>query len=103
MKKNNQLPEEWEEQPLNHEQERIRDWLKKVRFRKTVVGGVSEADVWKKIGELNELYEAALSAERARYDALLKERVNLAARQLAKRMYDQAMARQERGGDEAKD
>ena len=36
-------------------------------------GGVNEADVWKKIAELNALYEAALSAERARYDALLKE------------------------------
>lgn len=61
-------------QPLNHEQARIRQWLKQVRFRKAVLGGVNEADVWKKIGELNALYEAALSAERARYDALLQER-----------------------------
>lgn len=61
-------------EPLNHEQARIQEWLKKVRFRKAVLGGVDEADVWKKIGELNALYEAALSAERARYDALLAER-----------------------------
>lgn len=60
--------------PLNHEQERIRKWLKQVRFKKTTFGGVSEADVWKKIAELNTLFEAALSAERARYDALLAER-----------------------------
>lgn len=59
---------------LNHEQERIHKWLKQVRFRKVLFGGVSEADVWKKIAELNGLYEAALSAERARYDALLAER-----------------------------
>lgn len=59
--------------PLNHEHERIRKWLKQVRFKKTTFGGVSEADVWKKIAELNTLYEAALSAERARYDALLAE------------------------------
>lgn len=58
--------------PLNHEQERIHKWLKQVRFRKVFFGGVSEADVWKKIAELNGLYEAALSAERARYDALLE-------------------------------
>lgn len=58
---------------LNHEQERIRKWLKQVRFRKTFFGGVDEADVWKKIAELNSMYETALSAERARYDALLKE------------------------------
>lgn len=58
-------------EPLNHEQERIQKWLKQVRFKKSFFGGVNEADVWKKIAELNTLYEAALSAERARYDALL--------------------------------
>lgn len=61
-------------EPLNHEQERIQTWLKQVRFQKTFFGGVAEADVWKKIAELNTLYEAALSAERARYDALLAQR-----------------------------
>lgn len=61
-------------EPLNHEQERIQKWLKQVRFQKTFFGGVAEADVWKKIAELNTLYEAALSAERARYDALLAQR-----------------------------
>lgn len=61
-------------EPLNHEHTRIRNWLKQVRFKKAVFGGVQEADVWKKIAELNAMYEAALSAERARYDALLEER-----------------------------
>ena len=65
-------------EPLNHEQERIYNWLKKVRFKKVLFGGVKETDLWKKIAELNSLYEAALSAERARYDALLKERCGLA-------------------------
>ena len=60
--------------PLNHEQECIQKWLKQVRFKKVFFGGVDEADLWKKIAELNSLYEAALSAERARYDALLAER-----------------------------
>lgn len=60
-----------EGQLLNHEQANIQSFLKKVRFQKVAFGGVRESDVWKKIGELNALYEAALSAERARYDALL--------------------------------
>lgn len=60
--------------PLNHEQEHIREWLKQVHFKKAFFGGVDEADLWKKIAELNSLYEAALSAERARYDALLAQR-----------------------------
>ena len=59
-------------EPLNHEQERIQKWLKQVRFKKTLFG-VDEVDLWKKVGELNSLYEAALSAERARYDALLAQ------------------------------
>lgn len=58
---------------LSREQKKIAQWLKQVKFRKTLFGGVSERDVWKKIGELNELYETALVAERARYDALLTE------------------------------
>ena len=56
------------------QEERITGFLKKVKFRKQIFGGVREADVWKKIGELNELYRQALLAERARYDTLLEER-----------------------------
>ena len=58
---------------LSREQKKIAQWLKQVKFRKTLFGGVDERDVWKKIGELNELYNEALVAERARYDALLAE------------------------------
>lgn len=58
---------------LSREQKKIAQWLKQVKFSKTLFGGVSERDVWKKIGELNELYNEALIAERARYDALLAE------------------------------
>lgn len=71
-------PDSGPAEPLNHEQKRIQKWLKQVRFRKTIFGGVNEADVWKKIAELNTLFEAALSAERARYDALLAEHASLA-------------------------
>lgn len=52
----------------------IAEWLEKVKFRKRVLGGIDEKDVWAKIGELNDMYSKALIAERARYDALLRER-----------------------------
>lgn len=61
---------------LNFEQDSIKSWLEEVRFKKAFLGGVDETDVWKKIGELNSLYESALRAERARFDALLEERVS---------------------------
>lgn len=61
-----------EREPLNHEQQKIARWLKNVKFRRATLGGVDERDVWKKLEELNAMYEAALSAERARYDALLR-------------------------------
>lgn len=68
-------PTEYEEiQPLNREQKRMIAWLRKVRFKKRLFGGVSERDVWKKIEELNGLFNQALIAERARYDALLQGR-----------------------------
>lgn len=64
------------EERMSREQRRIAQWLKQVKFRKTLLGGVSERDVWKKIGELNEMYNAALLAERARYDALLEKQMS---------------------------
>ena len=59
--------------PISREQKRMIAWLRKVRFKKKLFGGVSERDVWKKIEELNSMYNLALIAERARYDALLQE------------------------------
>ena len=53
-------------------QQKIAEWLKKVHFKKKMLGGVSETDVWKKIGELNSMYEAALSEERTRYNTLIE-------------------------------
>ncbi len=57
--------------PESRQMREITRWLKKVRFKKTVFGGVDEQDVWKKINELDSLYQAALMAERVRYDTLL--------------------------------
>lgn len=54
-------------------QQQIEDWLRKVKFRKRIFGGVDESYVWVKIRELNDIYQKALIAERARYDALLAE------------------------------
>ena len=73
-KMNNPSLPSTEKTPINSEQQNIVEWLKKVRFRKQLFGGVSEQDVWKKIDELNKLYDAALAAERIRYEALLEER-----------------------------
>lgn len=56
------------------QEEKIADWLERLKFRKRIFGGVDERDVWKKIGELNDKYQEALIAERARYDALIAER-----------------------------
>lgn len=53
------------------EQKQITKWLEGLRFKKQVFGGVNEQDVWKKLEELNGMYETVLIAERARYDALI--------------------------------
>ncbi len=55
-------------------EERIANWLSRVKFRKRIFGGVDESDVWQKINALNDIYREAWIAERARYDALLAER-----------------------------
>lgn len=61
-----------EETPaLSEEQKELTEWFRTVRFRKAVFGGVDEDDLWKKLEGLNRLYEAAIVAERARYNALM--------------------------------
>ena len=52
---------------LSKEQQEIYEWLNSLQFRKKSFGGIDEADVWSKIGELNALYEKLLIAERAKY------------------------------------
>lgn len=62
-----------EERSVTEQEAVIASWLRKVKFRRKIFGGVSEADVWTKIGQLNEMYNQAIYAERVRYDALLAE------------------------------
>lgn len=57
---------------LNAEHDKVLAWFQTVRFRKKLFGGVDEVYLWRKLEELNRLYESALAAERVRYDALLK-------------------------------
>ena len=54
------------------EQLEIVEWYRKVKFRKNLLGGVDEVQMWKKLEELYGLYENAIRAERARYNALLE-------------------------------
>ena len=68
---------------INFEHEQIAEWLKRLKVRRQLFLGLDERDVWKKLMELNELYDASLRAERARYDALLCERQSAKAQDIA--------------------
>ena len=57
---------------ISPEQLEIVEWYRKVKFRKNLLGGVDEVQMWKKLEELYGLYENAIRAERARYNALLE-------------------------------
>ena len=58
---------------LNHEHVKLLEWCRTVMFRKVLFGGVDEIHLWKKLEELNQIYETSLSTERARYDALIAD------------------------------
>ncbi len=62
-----------EESCISPEQEAIIQWFRTVKFRKNLLGGVDEAAMWKKLEELYALYEAAICAERTRYNVLLEQ------------------------------
>lgn len=65
-----------EEEKSWQQENRIVKYLQQVKFKKKLFG-VDEADVWKKIQELNHMYEESLQWERKRYDLLLKERTRI--------------------------
>lgn len=73
-------PQSRAELQANSEYEKIAAYLSGVKFRKKAFGGVDPADVWKKIEELNALYENALVAERARCNLLIRQ-VRLSTRE----------------------
>ena len=56
---------------MGEAQRRIGDYLRKLRFKRALFG-VSERDVWRRLAEVNELFQQALIAECARYEALLE-------------------------------
>lgn len=60
-------------QPWMCEEEKsIAKWLEKLHFRRALFG-VNERDVWKRLAELDEMYQQLLRAERIRYDTLLEQ------------------------------
>ena len=62
-----------EESCISPEQEAIIQWFRTEKFSKNLLGGVDEAAMWKKLEELYALYEAAIRAERTRYNVLLEQ------------------------------
>ena len=86
--------------PVHREQEKLIEWMQTVKFRKVLIGGLDEAQVWKKLEELNQLYDAAIRAERARYDALLgahKEASNTLLHKYKRKLAEQSSERSRRG------
>ena len=61
-----------EQNCISPEQEAIVRWFRTVKFRKSLLGGVDEVSMWKKLEELYALYDAAIRAERTRYNDLLE-------------------------------
>lgn len=58
---------------MAEEEKRIAAWMEKLHFRRALFG-VDERDVWRKLSELNEMYQRLLQAERIRYDTLLEQK-----------------------------
>ena len=56
------------------------DALAAMKFRKKLVGGVDEADVWRKLEDLQRIYQQVYDEQAAYYQALLDERDQMLAR-----------------------
>lgn len=63
----------------------IADALSAMKFRKKVIGGVDEADVWKKLETLQNTYQLVYDEQAAYYQALLDERDQALARLMGRK------------------
>ena len=72
-------------EPQSEEHEKIIEFLKTVKFRKKMIGGLDARSVWKKLDELNRLYDAAIRAEKIRGNALLAECKRAASSEISRR------------------
>lgn len=101
-----QLRADRESHTVNYEHEALIEWFRTVKFRRVLIGGLDERHVWKKMEELNSFYEAAIRAERARYDALLGEyqkAYNSVIRRYKRELYEREKARQRSVKEKAED
>lgn len=75
--------------------EDIAELFQKLRFRKKLIGGVDEADVWQKLDMLQKEYRAAYEAQEERLGALIDERDDIIDR------LEGQLREAEEAGDEA--
>ena len=68
-----------------HTMQDIAQALAKMKFRKKTFGGVEEADVWRKLESLQNLYQQVYDEQAAYYQALLDERDQALARVMGRR------------------
>ncbi len=54
--------------------EPLAELFTKLKFRRQIIGGLSEADVWKKLEEVQTEYRRLYDLQAAGYEAKLKER-----------------------------
>ena len=54
--------------------EDIAEFINKMKFRKSLIGGVDEQSVWKKIEDLNNEYKSVFDEQETKYRTLLEER-----------------------------
>lgn len=55
------------------ESKEISSYLKSLKFKKKIIGGIDEEDVWKKIKKLDELYQKELDYMKKEYEEKLQK------------------------------
>lgn len=58
--------------PESRTMEDVARYIRKMRFRKRIIGGVDEADVWRNIEALHKEYEAVFLRQKLEYEKLLE-------------------------------
>ena len=60
--------------------EEVALYIKQLKFRKKLLGGVQEMDVWRKLEQLHQQYESVLTVQQALYEQQLAQKDEIIAR-----------------------
>ena len=58
----------------NSDMERIAELFKGIKFKRQIIGGVSQTSVWRRLGDIQSEYRKIYEAQQLKYETIISEK-----------------------------